>query len=108
MLQIYSACERVFEMSTSFQVDRFCRQYLQLEPQLDFPDAHLLKEAEVQDSIYARLFAGAVQYGPPPRYRLRTLKELVSRIEASIDDWEQHVSVAMPVPRGRLTVAGRV
>ncbi|KFA77278.1 hypothetical protein S40288_01319 [Stachybotrys chartarum IBT 40288] len=77
-------------MSTSFQVDRFCRQYLQLEPQLDFPDAHLLKEAEVQDSIYARLFAGAVQYGPPPRYRLRTLKELVSRIEASIDDWEQH------------------
>lgn len=76
------------------QVDRFCRQYLQLEQSLDYPQDQLLREAHVQDAIYLRLFAdGAVQYGPPPRYQVKTLKELVSRIEASIHDWEEHVSL---------------
>lgn len=74
-------------------VDRFCRQYLQLEPQLDFPqDAHL-RLAEVQEAIYTRLFAtGSIEYEPPARYMVKTLKTLVSRIESSIDDWEEHVS----------------
>lgn len=75
------------------QVDRYCRQYLQLEPQLDFPDAAFLRLPEVQETIFARLFAdGAVQYGPPPRYQVKTLKNLVSQIEASIDNWDEHVS----------------
>lgn len=76
-------------------VDRFCHQYLQLEPRLDFPPGDFLQLADVQDAIYTRLFADdAIQHGPPARYRLRTLKELVSRIEAAIDDWDEHVSVS--------------
>ncbi|KAF4980463.1 hypothetical protein FZEAL_3536 [Fusarium zealandicum] len=73
------------------QVDRFCHQYLQLEPDLDYPEASLLKTSLVQDTLYERLFSDeAIQYGPPPRYQLRVLKQLTSRIEASIDDWEEY------------------
>lgn len=79
--------------SRSKQVDRFCHQYLQLQSDLDYPEASLLKTSQVQDAFYERLFAdGAVRYGPPPRFQLRVLKELMSRIEASIDDWEEYVS----------------
>ncbi|KAK7416904.1 hypothetical protein QQZ08_011845 [Neonectria magnoliae] len=71
------------------QVNRFCNQYLQLEPDLDFPDPSLLKTQQVQDALYARLFAdGAIQFAPPQRYQLRVLKELMKRVEASISDWE--------------------
>ncbi|KAF5536169.1 FAM86A [Fusarium napiforme] len=77
--------------SSSKQVDRFCHQYLQLQSDLDYPEASLLKTSRVQDAFYERLFAdGAVRYGPPPRFQLRVLKELMSRIEASIDDWEEY------------------
>lgn len=79
--------------SRSRQVNRFCYQYLQLEPDLDFPDASLLKTAEVQDTLFQTLFADeAIRYEPPARYRLRVLKELMSRVEDSIDDWEEYVS----------------
>ncbi|KAH6656140.1 FAM86A [Truncatella angustata] len=72
-------------------VARFCRQYLQLERELDFPESSLLREELIQSTIYDSIFAdGAVPYPPPPRYQLRVLKELVSRIENSIEDWEQH------------------
>lgn len=41
--------------------------------------------------MYKKLFApDALTCAPPLRYQLRILKELVSRIEASIDDWDQH------------------
>ncbi|KAH7325736.1 putative methyltransferase-domain-containing protein [Stachybotrys elegans] len=92
------------------QVERFCHEYLQLEPSLDFPDDAYLREAEVQDTIFGTIFAeGAVRYSPPPRYRLRVLKQLVARIEASISDWDQHavsddlmvalsVLLATPIP----------
>ncbi|RKK98980.1 hypothetical protein BFJ68_g9942 [Fusarium oxysporum] len=77
--------------SSSKQVDRFCHQYLQLQSDLDYPEASLLKTSQVQNAFYERLFAdGAVRYGPPPRFQLRVLKELMSRIEASIDDWEEY------------------
>merc|ERR1712230_361309 len=36
-----------------------------------------------------RLFSDDVQYTPPPRYQLRVLKELMKRIEASIQDWDE-------------------
>ncbi|KAL1854853.1 hypothetical protein VTK73DRAFT_8681 [Phialemonium thermophilum] len=74
-----------------FQVTRFCRQYLQLEPVLTFPDGELLREEATQRFLYARLFApGALPYPPPPRYQLRVLKEMVARIERSIHDWDAH------------------
>jgi hypothetical protein len=79
------------------QVDRFCRQYLQLEPNPDFPSSTHLPEARVQDAIYERVFAeGSLSHATPPapeRYRLRILKELVGRIESSIQDWDEHVSL---------------
>ncbi|KAM0553069.1 hypothetical protein ACHAPJ_007617 [Fusarium lateritium] len=77
--------------STINQVDRFCHQYLQLQPDLDYPEPALLKTSQVQDALFERLFAdGAIRYGPPPRFQLRVLKELMARIEASIDDWEEY------------------
>ncbi|KAF7560631.1 hypothetical protein G7046_g3491 [Stylonectria norvegica] len=77
--------------SCTGSVDRFCHQYLQLEPDLEFPEPLLLKTAEVQDALFNHLFAeGAVPQGPPPRYQLRVLKELMFRVEASIDDWHEY------------------
>ncbi|KAK7214961.1 hypothetical protein V2G26_002964 [Clonostachys chloroleuca] len=78
----------------SKEVDRFCHQYLQVEPSLDFPSQEFLRLSEVQDALYARLFAdGAVRYGPPARYQTKILKELVAKVEASIDDWDQYYTV---------------
>lgn len=74
-------------------VDRFCHQYIQLEPTLDYPKTTLLRESHVQEAIFTKLFAdNAIQYGPPPRYKIKILKDLVSKIETSIDDWDEHVS----------------
>ncbi|KAL7904881.1 putative methyltransferase domain-containing protein [Trichoderma velutinum] len=80
------------DASVQKQVDRFCYQYLQLEQKLDYPEPHNIRLPEVQDTIYQRLFADeSLPGGPPPlRYQVRVLKELVSRIEASIDDWDEH------------------
>lgn len=79
--------------SSERQVSRFCHQYLQLEHSLDLPESSLLKTSEVQDALYARLFAdGAVRFSPPQRYQLRILKDLMARVEASIDDWDEFVS----------------
>jgi len=74
-------------------INRFCRQYLQLESHLTYPDGSLLREEAVQEFLYQYLFApGAVSYSPPPRYKLKVLKELVARIEEAIEDWDEHVS----------------
>ncbi|GAO19541.1 hypothetical protein UVI_02061820 [Ustilaginoidea virens] len=73
------------------QVERFSHQYLQLQSDLDFPQAEYLRLDEVQDELHTSLFSkDGSNVGPPVRYRLTTLKELVSRIESSIDDWEQY------------------
>lgn len=74
------------------QLDRFCRQYLQLQLDLDYPDdAHLRNDA-FQQSLYARLFKeDSLKYPAPQRYQLRVLKELTKRIEESIQDWEEQV-----------------
>lgn len=80
--------------SRPWQAERFCRQYLQIEPTLDYPEAHLLRQNDVQNYIFNSVFdEGAVLYKPPARYQVKTLKELVLRIEDSIDDWDQHVSI---------------
>lgn len=75
------------------QVQRYCSQYLQLEPSLTLPEPHILRETSTQEAIFQSVFAeDAVRYGPPLRYRLKALKELVAKIEASIEDWDAHVS----------------
>ncbi len=74
------------------QLDRFCRQYLQVQLDLDYPDEEHLRNEAVQQAIFSRLFADhAIAYAPPPRYQLRVLKELMKRIEQSIQDWEEEV-----------------
>ncbi|KAF5127261.1 Protein-lysine N-methyltransferase EFM3 [Metarhizium anisopliae] len=73
------------------EVDRFCYQYLQLESILDYPQDKFLRLEDVQDDIYKRIFCdetGGV--GPPDRYRIKILKELVFRIESAIDDWDRY------------------
>ena len=78
--------------SPSPQEARFCWQYLQLEQSLDSPDGDVLRDEAVQETIYQQLFApDAPTPLPPARYRLRVLKELISRIESAIEDWEMHV-----------------
>lgn len=80
--------------ASSQSIDRFCRQYLQLERSLDFPDATILREEKVQSVLFQRVFAdGALRHPPPPRYQLKALKTLTSKIEDSIEDWEQHVRI---------------
>ncbi|KAM0256607.1 hypothetical protein ACHAQJ_004894 [Trichoderma viride] len=78
--------------SLQSQVDRFCHQYLQLEQTLKYPEPQHLRRSDVQEAIYQRLFADdSLPAGPPPlRYQVRVLKELVSCIEASIEDWDEH------------------
>ncbi|KAL6874308.1 putative methyltransferase domain-containing protein [Trichoderma longibrachiatum] len=80
------------EASVQKQIDRFCRQYLQLEQTLNYPEPQYIRRSDVQEAIYQRLFAEDALPGgyPPLRYQVRVLKELISRIEASIEDWDEH------------------
>lgn len=75
------------------QVSRFCWQYLQLDSTPELPDGEVLRDEEVQEAIYKRLFADdAIALPPPQRYQLRILKLLIARVESAILDWDQHVS----------------
>jgi hypothetical protein len=75
-------------------LDRFCRQYLQLHLKLDYPDAEYLCYAAFQEALYVRLFQkDSIQHPPPNSYQFRVLKELVKRIEQSIQNWDEEVSV---------------
>lgn len=74
------------------QLDRFCRQYIQVQLNLDFPDGECLRQDVYQEEIYSRLFdENNLPRGPPKRYQLKALKELTERIEDSIQDWEEEV-----------------
>ncbi|CAK7274138.1 hypothetical protein SEPCBS57363_006010 [Sporothrix epigloea] len=68
-------------------VERVCRQYQQEDPAPDLPGPELLKQHDVQEYIYEKVFAQGIL---PSSYALRVLKALVSEIEASIDDWEEY------------------
>lgn len=75
-------------------VQRFCRQCLQAEPLPDFPGPELLRQDDVQEYLYTQLFApnpNDEESPLTPAYSLRVLKALVSKIEESIDDWDEHV-----------------
>ena len=75
------------------QVARFSRQFLQYDYDVELPDGDTLREAEVQDVLYKKLFAkDTIIPLPPRRYQLRVLKQLIAKIEAAIVDWDQHVS----------------
>ncbi|TGO42276.1 hypothetical protein BHYA_0010g00360 [Botrytis hyacinthi] len=77
-------------LSKGHQLDRFCRQYLQLLQNLEYPDEEYLRDDAFQEAIYSRLFEeNVLEYPPPQRYQLKTLKELTKRIENSIHDWEE-------------------
>ncbi|KAJ4396393.1 hypothetical protein N0V93_000612 [Gnomoniopsis smithogilvyi] len=81
-LETLSAIEQI-------AIDRFCDQCLQLEPTPDYPDGGLLKRADVQNEIFNRICADHPEPLPGnARLQLRTLKELVRRIQASISDEE--------------------
>jgi len=94
-------------MAIHAQITRFINQYLQLEQELDYPESAVLRLDATQETIYRQLFSSdSPNCQPGPRYQLRVLKNLVGRIEASIEDWDQHVRtmllslVAEPLTRG--------
>src|SRR5579859_4799416 len=79
------------------QLDRFCRQYLKLQLDPDYPDAENLRNDAFQRSLNARLFEeNVIKHAPPQRYQFRILKELTKRIEQSIQDWEEEVCHLFP------------
>jgi hypothetical protein len=76
------------------QLSLFRRQYLQLQADLKYPDPEYLRQDIVQQALLDGIFSdNALRYEPPQRYQLRTLKELIRRIEASITDWEEEVGI---------------
>ena len=78
----------------SDQIELLRRQYFQLlEPNLlAIPGPELLRRPEVQRQVYEKMFRSEkLMFVPNDRYRLRVLKELVSRIENAISDPEEDV-----------------
>jgi hypothetical protein len=82
-------------LSAQRQLDRFCRQYFQLELDLDFPDDGCLRNHAFQQALDALLFNPSSGHEPPKRYQLRVLKLLISKIEQSIQDWDEEVCYAI-------------
>lgn len=77
----------------TLSVERLCRQYFQQEPVLDLPSNDHLRLLEVQDSIFKNLFAAEdTLLHPPQRYKVKSLKRVMSRVEAAIMNCEQQVS----------------
>lgn len=72
-----------------FTIDRFCYQYLQMESHLDYPDGRIMRSPEVQKQIFDRIFANQSTSSPKKTsVQLRTLKELVRRIQDNISEEE--------------------
>jgi len=85
--------ESQLSASARQQLDRFSRQYLQLQLGLDYPDEQYLRNDAFQQALHARLFEeNAIKHTPPPRYQLRVLKELTRRIEQLQDGEEEGIS----------------
>ena len=79
------------------QIRLFRRQYLQLldAQNLTWPSSDTLRSSQAQEWMYENLFQtdNVKHFLPPERYRLRILKLLMSKIETSIVDPEEDVSV---------------
>jgi hypothetical protein len=82
------------------QIRLFRRQYLQLldAQNLAWPSSDTLRSSQAQEWIYENLFQtdNISHFLPPERYRLRILKLLMSKIEASIVDPEEDVRIFLP------------
>lgn len=62
--------------------------------ELDYPDEGNLRNDLFQQCLYKIVFKeNVLKHKPPLRYQLRVLKELTRRIESSIHDWEEEVSI---------------
>ena len=84
--------ESQLSANTRRQLDRFCRQYFQLQLELDYPAQDNLRNDAFQRCLYDRLCQeNSISHTPPQRYQLRVVKELTKRIEQSIQDWEEEV-----------------
>lgn len=65
---------------------------MQLHAELQYPSAESLRQDSFQQALQDRVFGeDAMPYHPPERYQLRVLKELMKRIESSIEDWDEEV-----------------
>ncbi len=74
------------------QLTIFKRQYFQLQTAIRYPVAEVLRQDHFQQALHNELFSKDKNgHQPPQRYQLRILKELVSRIESSIVDWDEEV-----------------
>ncbi len=76
------------------QLGLFRRQYLQLMSLelLAMPPSQTLRKSYFQAQLYEQIYSpGSLPYVITSRYKLRVLKELVSRIEGSIVDPEEDV-----------------
>lgn len=83
-----------FTVGRLSRLQLFRRQYLQLlEPRdIKFPDDSLLRDEHVQAWLFEHCFdTERNPRSPPPRYRMRVLKLLVTRIEQAVLDPEQDV-----------------
>jgi hypothetical protein len=75
-----------------YQLNRFRRQYLQLQVDIKYPDSQCLRQETFQNALFEEVFKeDATTYHPPQRYQIRVLKELNKRIVASITSWEEEV-----------------
>lgn len=80
------------DFSARQQLIRFARQYLQAQQVLDYPQDLHLRDGAFQAALYEQIFdQNALVHGPLERYTFRVLKELITRIEGSISDWDEHV-----------------
>jgi hypothetical protein len=72
----------------------FKRQYLQLQADIRYPSRHNIRAEAFQQALNNEVFSeDAIEHHPPGRYQMRVLKELMRRIESSITDWDQDVSI---------------
>jgi len=78
------------------QLNIFKRQYFQLQTNIRFPDSEWLRQDYFQRALYSEIFSDDRNVPhPSKRYQLRILKELISRIESSIIDWDEEVRTSL-------------
>lgn len=69
-------------------------QYFQLvdPPNLYIPPENVLKQPNVQQALYERMFEETITPLPPATYRTRVLKLILARVEETFTDPEEDVS----------------
>ena len=97
--QLAAGMQRQLSPDALCQLDRFTRQYFQLENDLNFPDESYLRNNAFQQALESELFNVDAGHGPPLRYQLRVLKLLIKKIEQSIQDWDEEVCILSRLTR---------